>query len=57
MTRTNHLFLKGNSWFSFCLSLAFGLTDSVQADTCTWDGDSNADWMLIELGWSCTSGG
>jgi hypothetical protein len=28
------------------------LTDSVQADTCTWDGDGNADWMLAG-NWSC----
>lgn len=52
MTRNNYLFLKAILGLVFCLSLAFGLTDSVQADTCTWDGDGNADWMLAG-NWSC----
>ncbi len=52
MKRTSNLLLKVILVLIVCLNLVFGLTEPVQADTCTWEGDVDTDWMKAG-NWTC----
>ena len=55
MKRTHYLFAKAILVIVVCLGLAYGHTNAVQADTCTWTGSTSADWDTA-TNWDCSDG-